>query len=162
MGKEKEVRYLSTEHAQYFRLLSPLNHECTSNETTLYNCIAYAAGDESNWWQPEQLDDRPTVWPDGAIRDYSIEALISVFQILGYTVCNDGTLEPGFEKVALYVKADGEYGHAARQESDGYWKSKLGDWEDIRHATPEVVEGPEYGNIAKYMKRPKLNRIEAR
>jgi hypothetical protein len=161
MGKEKAVRYLSPEHAQEFQLLSHLNHECTSDETTLYNCIAYAAGDESKWWQPEQLDDRPTFWPEGAITDYSLEALISVFEILGYTECNDGTLEPGFEKVALYAKANGEYGHAARQEPDGYWKSKLGDWEDIRHRTPEVVQCPGYGDAVKYMKRPTLRTTEA-
>jgi len=160
MGKEAGVRYLSPEREKCFPLLSHLNYRCTSDETPVYNCIAYAAGDDSIWWEPEQYDDFPTYWPDDAIKDHSLKALVSVFRTLGYRVCKSGDLEPGYEKVALYIKDNGQYGHAARQEADGSWVSKLGDWEDIRHATAQAVQttaepvgGPEYGKVAKYMKR---------
>jgi hypothetical protein len=160
MGKEERVRYLSPEREECFRLLSRPNYQVTSDETTRYNCIAYAAGDDSIWWEPGKFDDFPTYWPKGAVKDYSLKALVSVFRTLGYRVCKDGELEPGYEKVALYIKENGQYGHAARQQADGSWVSKLGDWEDIRHTTAEAVETteepvgrPKYGKVAKYMKR---------
>jgi len=153
MGKKKRVRYLSPERERAFPSLSRSNYEATSDETTKYNCIAYVAGDESQWWQP-YIGDRPTYWPDGAIKGYSIEALVSAFRALGYTMCSGGELEPGFEKIALYVNANGEWAHAARQQADGSWLSKLGDWEDICHTTVEAVECDVYGKASRYMKRP--------
>ena len=44
----------------------------------------------------------------------------------------DESLEPGFEKVALYALG-GVPKHAARQLSSGRWSSKLGDLEDVEH-----------------------------
>jgi len=44
-----------------------------------------------------------------------------------------------FEKIAIYA-AGGVPTHAAKQTSDGRWKSKLGGWEDIEHNTPKAVE----------------------
>ena len=90
MGKEEEVRYLSPARERCFRRLSRPNYRITSDETALYNCIAYAAGDKDHWWQPEQLDDFPTVWPEGAIRDRRLKALVSAFRTLGYRICRRG------------------------------------------------------------------------
>src|SRR5258708_6988096 len=66
--------------------------------------------------------------------------------------------DEGFEKIALYSNAQGEFTHAARQKEDGIWTSKLGDWEDIEHRTLSGLSGnaPAYGSVAKILKRPRL------
>jgi hypothetical protein len=151
MGKKEGIRRLRPERELLLR--SGASYKVTSNATVLYNCIAYAAGDESRWWEPYRRDDRPTYWPKNAIQGYSLEALVSAFVAIGYEACENGDLEPGFEKVALYVADDDTYGHAAKQKDDGSWVSKLGDWEDIRHGTVDVFRHANYGTVAKYMKR---------
>lgn len=46
------------------------------------------------------------------------------------------------------------YTHAARQLPNGLWTSKLGQLEDITHATPQVIAGSDYGEVMQFMKRP--------
>jgi hypothetical protein len=78
--------------------------------------------------------------------------LILAFQAIGFELCADGGLEPGFEKVALY--GDGVfYTHAARQLPDGKWTSKLGGAEDIEHDAAEDVAGGVYGEVVQFMRR---------
>ncbi|WP_445013646.1 DUF7689 domain-containing protein [Paludisphaera borealis] len=77
----------------------------------------------------------------------------AAFKILGYEPCDEESLEPGFEKVALYGNTF-TYTHAARQLPDGKWTSKLGKAEDIEHDTPDVVAGGVYGEVVEIMKRP--------
>jgi hypothetical protein len=77
---------------------------------------------------------------------------------LTYTLCFDGTLKPGIEKIALYGK--GQPGaevptHVALQLESGKWTSKLGPFEDINHATPEAATGPVYGRVLCYLSRPR-------
>jgi hypothetical protein len=62
-----------------------------------------------------------------------------------YQVCSDGGLEPGVEKVAIYVDDFGIPQHVARQLPDGTWTSKLGKGEDIGHVSPESLAGDLYG-----------------
>lgn len=71
----------------------------------------------------------------------------------GFTRCDSGDLEPGWEKVAVYALADDDPTHVARQLESGAWTSKLGDFEDIEHDTPTALEGPAYGTVYGYMKR---------
>lgn len=120
----------------------------TSEADPGYNCVAWAAGDTSRNWT-DLVED---YWPPGAIRDPEIAALVSVFGLLGYHHCADGTLETGYEKVALYADGD-EWQHAARQLPDGQWTSKLGKGEDIRHPSPADVAGKQYGQVVCYMRR---------
>jgi hypothetical protein len=132
-----------------FPRLHPDDHEITSPSTPRYNCIAWAAGDEANWWWPDI--DEVAYWPDQVPRAESIEAFIDAFRTLGYLPCEDGEFEPGFEKVALYA-LDGLPTHAARQLADGRWSSKLGRSVDIAH-TPDALDGPIYGAISLYLRR---------
>ena len=111
-----------------------------------YNCIAYAAGDESRWWS--HLTGY--YWP--AERLPRIEALRAVFETLGYALCDNGELEDGYEKVALYAKGV-SWTHASRQLPTGQWTSKLGRGEDIIHPTAQILEGREYGLISCFMRR---------
>ena len=50
-----------------------------SPKTHTYNCVAWAAGDVSRWWEPE-ID-----WPGPPGDD--LAALASVFAALGYAPC---------------------------------------------------------------------------
>ena len=133
-----------------FPRLRPDNYRITSPATTDYNCIAWAAGDTSHWWQPGVF------WPVSAeAEDCVLSPLVRALESLGYQEAEDHSLELGFEKVALFSKGPFLYTHAARQLSSGKWTSKLGGEEDIEHDLPEVVAGGLYGEVAMYMKRPR-------
>jgi hypothetical protein len=133
--------------ASFPRLL-PENHRLASPPTLDYNCIAWAAGDTENWWQPG------VHWPTAVpANEYGLGVLEEAFRAMGYEPCDDARLEAGFEKVALY----GDkvlYTHAARQLPSGRWTSKLGKGEDIEHDTPDDVAGGSYGEVAMILKRP--------
>jgi hypothetical protein len=132
-------------------------YERDSSPTINYNCIAYAAGDLWAWW------DHYNYWPPGAQRGAKLLHLISAFQVIGFQDCGkDKILEAGFEKVALYESADGNWSHAARLRVDGWWESKLGDWDDILHKEPEALEGRSYGTIGRCMKRTIAEGLRAR
>jgi hypothetical protein len=79
--------------------------------------------------------------------------VIEIFKHHGYIVCDTDEREDGYEKVALYEHPDFGIEHASRQLQDGQWTSKLGEWEDIRHKTPQSVECDDYGNVVQIMKR---------
>ena len=122
----------------------------TSLRTPDYNCIAWAAGENSRWWWPDF--QYVCYWPDNLARgDESILNFIKLFEGLGYFVCEDGHLEDEFEKVVLYANGD-SVKHAARQLPSGKWTSKLGSNIDIEH-TLEGLECPFYGQIIQFMKR---------
>ncbi|MCS6976085.1 MAG: hypothetical protein NZM31_03615 [Gemmatales bacterium] len=123
----------------------------TSPATSAYNCIAWAAGETDRWWWPDRFD--VGYWPGSVPRTESLEAFFQVFESLGYTRCENGDLETGYEKVALYVQDD-KPTHAARQLPDGRWTSKLGKEFDITH-TLRGLEGPVYGRVAGFLKRPR-------
>ena len=130
-----------------FPNLTDENHELTSPTTINYNCIAWAAKNTQRWWQPGVL------WPLESSRDdHGIGALVLAFKEIGFEECDDGTLESGFEKLAIYVSAL-MYTHAARQLADGRWTSKLGQLEDITHSTPDDIAGSDYGEVVQFMKR---------
>jgi len=143
---------LISDREKHFPNLPASGYRVTSHETPKYNCVAYAAGDEQNKWDPLPMG-HGYYWPPGAKRGLSIDCLISAFEEIGFEQCLDGTIEPGYDKVALYVNRDGEWSHAAKQLIDGRWSSKLGNWEDIMHPTPHAVNGPGYGQVFQYMKR---------
>ena len=124
-------------------------YEITSEASDVYNCIAWAAGDNTDWW-----DWHPRAyWPEFAPRSPEVEALVQVFAGLGYSVCDNAELEAGYEKVAVYA-INGRWEHAARQLENGQCTSKLGEFEDITHPSPEDVAGGVFGNVHCIMRRP--------
>jgi hypothetical protein len=129
----------------------------TSPYDTRYNCIAWAAGDTTAWWQSDEREDG-AYWPTPDLEPCTIEVYAAAFSTLGYVECNDGTLEAGWEKIALFAKIAGdeiECTHAARQLIDGKWTSKIGRCEDITHITLEAVHCNDYGIDFLYMRRPR-------
>ena len=134
--------------------LTDQNCEVRSPATRKYNCIAWAVANTTRKWWPDPMGIG--YWPPNLNRAVSTEAFLSAYGTFGYTLCCDGTLEPGIEKIALYAK--GPKGselptHAALQLEDGKWTSKLGDFEDIQHVTVADIEGPVYGRVICYLAR---------
>src|SRR5262245_47358615 len=99
-----------------FPRLRPGNHEITSPSSPRDNCIAWAAGDDAHFWWPDV--DEVAYWPSQAPRIATMAAFVEAFATLGYSPCEDGELDPGAEKVALYALPDVPT-HAARQLPDG-------------------------------------------
>lgn len=83
-----------------------------------------------------------------------MEAFINLFETIGYTVCENGDLEEGIQKIALFEK-DNEPTHAARQLPNGEWTSKLGSHIDVSHSLA-AMEGGMYGKAVVFMARKYL------
>lgn len=149
MGKEQGILLMSGDLERIFPRLSETQYKITSPIDVNYNCIAWAAGDNCFWWEPDPWGQY--YWPDRIPREMTLDAYIQAYQSLGYEQCEDGNLEVGHEKVALFVKA-GLPMHAARQLQSGKWTSKLGELHDIEHEL-KGVEGSAYGGAVVYMKR---------
>ncbi len=126
-------------------------YSITSPATTDYNCIAWSVGDTEVWWWPDP--QYLYYWPPEIQRTETLDVFIKVFEMLGYSVCNDAIHEEGFEKIAIYVDSHRKPTHAARQLSAGIWTSKLGNLEDIEHITLEDLTGFSYGIVGVIMKR---------
>ena len=108
-----------------FPRLAEFGYEITSPDTGIYNCIAWAAQDQTAWWWPRASFYGPGVmggsyWPETLPSGATISNFVEMFVQLGYENCETGDLEAGFEKVALYALR-GSPTHAARQLPDGLW-----------------------------------------
>lgn len=125
-------------------------YRLTSPATPDYNCIAWAAKDVTRFWWPDPWNQY--YWPPNAAREVTLQAFEQAYGTLGFEKCEAGSLEPGFEKIAIYTKSSVPF-HAARQLPDGCWTSKLGSREDIEHDKISGVEGHEYGTVSMFMKR---------
>ena len=126
-----------------------------SPEDSIYNCIAWAASVTNIAWWPTPHPVPGAFWPDGLPREHSLSAFMQAYATLGYQDSGmDGSLEPDFERIAIYATTDGKPQHAARQLRDGVWTSKLGKYRDIHHNTPAAIENESnYGRVVRYMKR---------
>lgn len=131
-----------------FPAISSENFIPSSPVDPRYNCIAWAANVSDKWWWP----DKYGYWPKGVPRKLTVPSFINAFETLGYSVCKDGSLEEGVEKVVIYVK-DLVPTHMSRQANDGRWLSKLGPDIDVIHSAPEVLEGPIYGTVHTFLSR---------
>jgi len=119
----------------------------TSDADEEYNCIAWAAEVTDEWWDPNG------VWPDGVPQNYEAGSFVEMYERHGFIECNDVELEAGFDKVVIYIKGR-EVTHAARQLPNGKWTSKLGSDDDIEHDNLSDIAGGDYGEPARYLKRP--------
>jgi hypothetical protein len=113
-----------------------------------YNCIAHILGIHSTWVNPETGPaTQPLVRMD---RMYAAKGYHRIGNL-------DYRVVPGKQKVVVYATVSAgrivSVTHAAVQERDGSWTSKLGQLPLIRHATPEALNGPSYGRpVAVYVR----------
>src|SRR4030042_2918871 len=105
--------------------------QITSPETNDYNCIAWAAGDDRHWWEPDPMG--LYYWPPNAPRLWTIDALTKAYETIGFIVCQNGNPQEGFIKIALFTDVYNIPKHAARLLPTGKWTSKCGPAEDIEH-----------------------------
>jgi len=125
----------------------------TSPYTPKYNCIAWAYEDNTRWYWPDPSNIY--YWPPKVPRKVDVDSFISLFTTIGYECCSNGEFEDGFLKVAIFTDANNTPTHAARQLTNGFWTSKLGQNIDVQHSIKAMEEG-EYGKVAIFMKR-KIN-----
>lgn len=127
-----------------------VRYDLTSPKDVTYNCIAWAAGDTDNWWWP--VGDG--YWPANVPHEVTVDAFSAAYGTLGYEVCGQPELEPGVERIALFLDmGNGRPTHAAKQLPDGRWTSKLGKLEDIIHESLDALCGDAYGEAKVFLRR---------
>jgi hypothetical protein len=144
---------IKAELLKCFPQLDTGHFEITSPPTIDYNCIGFAAGDETHWWQPGQH------WPLCEPK-LTLESYVATFEKLGYKACKSRDLEKKFEKVAIFMCGnDIDSIHMSRQLPTGIWKSKCGSSYDIEHAL-SGLEGGMYGDVIMTMRRSNQKKTE--
>lgn len=125
--------------------LKPDNFEAIGPGDSKYNCIAWSLGRRDGW-----------VWPGTKVEDFD-----KLYREQGYVPLDtlDLSHQDGVEKIALFGIPQRHGGveatHAARNDAEGRWMSKLGTEPLIRHDDPHLVSGPSYGDIVKVYARPR-------
>ena len=137
-----------------FPLLKNISLSLTSPSDGRYNCLAWAAGDDKTWWQPDPMS--MYYWPDEAPRQNTLDSWVKAFQSLCFDPCPDADVQAGVEKVSIYAAyaAKSVPTHAARQLPSGIWTSKLGRREDVTHRLEDLEES-QYESVALILSRPK-------
>ena len=121
-----------------------------SDEDFSYNCLAYALGDESNWWEPPKQPGQ--YWPPGFPSDLTIPTVESIIRAHGFSVEIEPAATPTNDAIAIYGIGD-EWTHFAKF-IDGKWKSKLGEGHDVTDVALQDLEIPDYGSVVKILSRP--------
>jgi hypothetical protein len=116
-----------------------------------YNCVAFALGDLKCFWHDADINGY--YWPNKFPSADTIEGWHAVFDYHSYRDTADATLEPEYEKIAIYGFTVKIPEHVARQKASGVWVSKLGKGKDIEHETLDSIQGDMYGQVIKIMKR---------
>jgi hypothetical protein len=131
----------------------------SSEDTTDYNCFAFAVRDEGDWYSPLPINGY--YWPSDVIpRNTLLATMIELYRHEGgFEPCENGDYEEGFEKIALNMNQFGNVTHAARQKNPKTWTSKMGVMEDIEHPLLSSLEDAgltddQYGKVAQFLKRP--------
>jgi hypothetical protein len=120
------------------------NFKVLAPSTRKYNCIAWSIGKSTEW-----------VWPGSNLADFDL-----LYGERGYVRQKDLNLAvvPGKQKIVVYATLNcdatiREVTHAALQQPDGSWTSKLGGLALIQHPTLESLRGPVYGTpVAVYIR----------
>ena len=135
-----------------FPKLTGEGYSLTSSPTDAYNCVAWIARDVRRWWSPEDVDGYFWPWRN---RDGTLSEYLRLFEHCGFAECVSGTLEDGYEKIAIFASSE-EFDHVAFQREDGCWSSKLGELGDVMHKTLSSLGGAgcfEYADVAMFMRR---------
>lgn len=140
----------------------------TSAATRRYNCAAWAVHIDDLWIQPPRSPQTYTEsvyhWPEELVLvKANLEGYKALYAHYGFEECDNGDLEPGYEKIALFYKKSCGI-HVARQLSDGKWTAKMGPGVDVSHDIRACVAGM-YDHVEQYMRRlgtPKDNPFPGR
>lgn len=139
----------------------------TSDYDETYNCVAWAFREEGNLWPYPFEPIWPVVLPEPVGENYELRAFQELFSERGWTADASNRLETGFDKIALFVRRDGEVivpTHVARMvlEDDygpgtsGLWSSKIGTDIDALHLLEDFVGVERYGEIYTIFAKPMI------
>jgi hypothetical protein len=119
-----------------------------------YNCIAFAMGDVDRWWWPTKRPTAGVFWPLHGIghREPTVSNFMAMLHQQGFSSCQDGNYEQGFDKVELCSQPFDRVTHIAKLLPDGTWHSKLGPDEDVIHEL-SALEGSKYGKVVGFYRR---------
>lgn len=126
------------------------HYELLSEQTPIYNCIAWAMGFNDRWVDTVQTPGH--WWPDGVQRNEDPQSLVDAFLAVGFEKSDNDHFEVDYDKVALFQK-EGKWTHASRIESDDVEYSKFGGSFDGVHSH-NVFSGSIYGDEYAYLRRP--------
>lgn len=124
-----------------------------SSRNPAYNCFAWAAR-ESNFWVEPPGTAPWACWPRDLPEWDTVENYVRAYSKLGFEECENGTMEPDTEKIAIFADGDGAPMHAARQLPSGRWTSKFGKGIDFEHDLDTLDGDPAVGTVVCYMRRP--------
>jgi hypothetical protein len=155
-GRENRVTSSPTETDARRLLINLLRENSVSSAPTpTSNYPAWAARDYPAWAAPDRgwywwWPFESYRWPLGFPQDETVGAFVKLYAMIDYTPCVDGSLEPGYEKIALYAIGPAMK-HVALQLPNGKWTSKLGkDIEKIEH-TLDGLAG--HGTPVQFLRR---------
>jgi hypothetical protein len=121
-----------------------------SPEDFNYNCLSFALGDYSQWWEPPKGPGQ--YWPPGFSDDTTVETVEAIIRLHGFTVEIMPNEKPSSDAIAIYATSN-HWRHFAKF-SHGVWSSKLGDGNDVSGVTLQDLEMPIYGKVVKVLCRP--------
>ena len=82
-----------------FPALNDENCKETSPSDFNYNCLAFVLGDLKNWWEPPGLYGY--FWPPGFPPDLTVNTVLSIIRLHGYTEEVDVGEVPGRDAIAV-------------------------------------------------------------
>ena len=137
-----------------FEVLSPSTGRPTAADgfdyVGLYNCIAWTIGEVNRWVDPITGTDGDRLGKMDAL--YAEEGYRRLKSL-------DFDVDKGRQKVVVYAMREKngavtKITHAALQNPDGSWSSKIGALALIKHWKPQDLTGPLYGEpVAVYSRR---------
>ena len=133
--------------------LQAAEHQVTSDPTDAYNCVAWLQRDFHHRWDPDFHWPADLPCPEGSP---DLDSYCELFRRWGFVPCDDGSLEQGFLKIAIYSKA-GYFHHVAKQLRIDAWSSKIGDAHDLWHRELSALHDSVYflgAIVTHYMRRP--------
>jgi hypothetical protein len=143
-------------------LVEGVSFEFTSKVDYNYNCLSWALS--IDYVPLENYKGAFWTWKD--IPDNTADGWVKVCEIHGFTLIEnaDTAFVPGYEKIAIFEQSNEEGDedgdgrlHAARQDRNGKWKSKLGDMgPDIDHNELAPLESV-YGKVVRVLQKRGLD-----
>jgi len=88
-----------------FPCLKKSSYKITSPIDPRYNCVAFAVGDLTQFW--DDVNVKGYYWPPGVPRADTLIGWTKIFEIHGYEETDNRGLEPEYEKIAIYARSDG-------------------------------------------------------
>ena len=113
-----------------------------------YNCLSWALSCNTAYFQ----NSKGCCWPWPDVPDDTADGWATICKHHGFTDCDSTDFVRGIEKIAIFQDDEGEL-HATRQDSNGWWKSKLGGWgPDIDHDGLDGLRSA-YGSVVCVLQR---------